>query len=174
MNLKSKTLAVVIAVFTSTFAWAELPHITDVRINPTPPGAKVSAAYLNIHNPGNDELEILNITSPAIARVEIHKSEVVNDVAKMRKQDSVVLAANEHVKFQHGGLHIMLMELDGPMIPGDEIPLVFHTNQGEITVNAQVAETIAIPSDSNHDAMDHGTMDHSQMKHEEHKDTKHD
>lgn len=177
MNVKSKSLTVLIAALVSTFAWAELPHITDVRVNPTPPGAKVSAAYLNMHNPGNDELEILNISSPAIARVEIHKTEVVDDVARMRKQESVVLAADEHVAFKHGGLHIMLMGLESPMIPGNKIPLVFHTNQGDITINAQVAETIALPGDSkhadmNHDDMDHGTLDHSQMKHEEFDATK--
>ena len=118
MNQLCKSIAVLFAGCYSAFAWAELPHISDLRINPTPPGAKVSAAYLNIHNPGCDELVLSAISSPVIKRIEIHKTDVIDDVATMRQQESVVLGANEQVAFKHGGLHIMLMELDGPMVPG--------------------------------------------------------
>lgn len=162
MNTLVKPIIAVFAVMLSITASAERPHIKNLRINPTPPGAKVSAAYLNLHNPGSEDLTLLGVSSPVISRVEIHKSEIVDDVAKMRKQDSVTLASDEHVAFKHGGLHIMLMGLDAPLFPGDKIPLVFHTDQGDLTVTATVAENIELPGDSNHEQMDHEQTDHGQ------------
>jgi len=142
-------------------AFAELPVASKAMINPTPPSAKVAAGYVNLHNPGGDSLEISAVSSPAINRVEIHKTEMHNDVMSMRELPSVTIPAGESVQFTHGGLHIMLMDLEAPMIPGDVVPLVFHTNNGDLMVDFKVAEEIQMPKnmqDSTHSA--HGKMKH--------------
>ncbi len=152
-------------------AFAELPHIKNVTVNPTPPGAKVTAVYLEIHNPGDKPLTLSKVSSPLFSRVEIHKTTVVDDVAKMRRQDGVNVPADETLVFTHGGYHIMLMDLEAPMIPGAQIPLVFHTNQGEISIEVRVAEKIVMPKDGHgdmkHDNMKDGAMEHSTTKHDD-------
>lgn len=163
-----KTITATIALFYSATLWAELPHITNLRINPTPPGAKVSAAFLSMHNPSDEELTLFGASSPLISRVEIHKSTIENDVAMMRKQEAIKLNADESVTFKHGGLHIMLMGLDAPMMPGDKIPLTFHTSFGDITIDAQVAESIALPSDGSHADMNHDNpIEHDAKTHDD-------
>jgi len=161
-------------------AYAELPHIKNLTINPTPPGAKVGAAYFNLHNPNATAITLSKVSSPVISRVEMHKSEVVDDVAKMHKLESVEIAAEQNFSFTHGGHHIMLMDLEAPLFPGDLIPIVFHTDQGDVTIEARVAEKIALPKDNtdaiNHNAMDHNTMKHGETNHDvmDHDTTKHD
>ncbi len=149
-----------IAITVSFTAWADMPKISNLLINPTPPGAKVSAAYLHLHNPNSGALTLFDVSSPVIKRVEIHKSEIVNDVATMRQQKEVIVGAQDSVAFKHGGLHIMLMGLEAPMMPGEEIPLVFHTSEGDLTINAFVAESIILPSDGSHSDMNHDAINH--------------
>ena len=181
----SNVAAVTLSTFISGSALAELPHIKNLVVNPTPPGATVGAAYFNLHNPNNSAVTLKKVSSPAINRVEMHLSEVVNDVAKMHKLESVEVAAEETFNFSHGGYHLMLMDLEEPLFPGDLIPIVFHTDQGDVTVEARVAEKIALPKDGmqamEHDKMDHGEMDHDKTDHEKskheemsHGETKHD
>jgi len=159
-NLLRIATATLITLFSGN-AFAELPIATNATINPTPPNAKVAAGYVTLHNPGNNSLEISAVSSPDINRVEIHKTEMHNDVMSMREQPSVTIPAGESVQFTHGGLHVMFMELEAPMMAGDVVPLVFHTNQGELQVNFEVSEHIQVP-DSMKDDM-HSA--HKKMKH---------
>lgn len=155
--------------------YADLPYIKNLTINPTPPGAKVGAAYFNLHNPNDTTMTLSKVSSPAINRIEMHFSEVVDDVAKMHKLESVEIAADETFNFSHGGHHLMLMNLEGPLFPGDLIPIVFHTDQGDITVEARVAEKITVPTDGmekmEHRKIKRGEIKHSDMNHGE---TQHD
>jgi len=105
-------VATALAALTSTAAFAELPHIKNLTINPTPPGAKVGAAFFNVHNPNDTAITLSKVSSPVISRVEMHLSTVVDDIAKMRKLDAVEIDANETFSFTHGGHHIMLMDLE--------------------------------------------------------------
>lgn len=161
MNLiKTSLLALCLTV--SGGAFAEMPHIQNVTINPTPPGAKVGAAYLNIFNPTDDVLTLTNVSSTTIGRVEIHKTEIVDDVAKMRKLDKVNVDPEESVAFTHGSYHIMLMDLKEPLMPGDVIPLTFHTSQGDVALEVRVADSIQMPKDG-HDSMSHGSHSNHDM-----------
>jgi len=163
-----KIAASTLLALVSGAAFAELPVIQNAMINPTPPGAKVAAAYLTLHNPGDEVLTLNSVSSPVISRVEIHKTEIVDDIAKMRRQESVKVGSGESMKFTHGGLHVMLMDLEGPMMPGDTIELVFHTNHGNVSVDVPVLEQIEMPKD-NH-SMDHGeSKEHGNDHKKEHK-----
>ena len=176
INIAKTTLLILV----SGAAFAEVPHIKNLSINPTPPGAKVGAAYFNLHNPNNSAITLSKVSSPAINRVEMHLSTVVDDVAKMQKLDSVEIAPNETFSFTHGGHHIMLMDLEEPLFPGDLIPIVFHTDQGDITIEARVAEKIMLPKDGmqhlGHGEADAKNKNHGKAKHEnmEHGQTEHD
>lgn len=160
----------IVAAALSASAFAELPEITESRINPTPPGAKVGAAYFLMSNPNDDTLIVSDVSSPAIKQVEIHLSEVIDDVASMKKQDTIEIPGNQSLEFKHGGYHVMLMGLEAPLMPGDIIPLVFQTNRGEVTTDVRVSETIELPTD-NHGDMDHSGMDHSGTDHGDHANT---
>ncbi|HWN30953.1 MAG TPA: copper chaperone PCu(A)C, partial [Burkholderiales bacterium] len=55
--------------------------------------------------------------------VEIHSMRLENGIMKMRQLESLELPAKQTVKFEPGGLHIMLLALKRPLKLGDKIPL---------------------------------------------------
>jgi len=121
-------------------AQAELPVVQNAFIAPTPPGAKVAAAFMTFRNNGNDAIEITTATSPAVNMVEIHLSTIVDDVASMQKQDSVQVPAGGSVAFKHGGYHFMLMGLETQLVEGDTVPLIITTSAGVMYLDVPVGQ----------------------------------
>ncbi len=103
------------------------------------PGRTFSAAYLTLHNQGNDAVTIRRISSSHFSRVEIHESLVVDDVVRMRRLDALIIDAGERVKFESGGKHLMLIEPRVGIDVGDSITLQFeYDDQGMLIVDAQL------------------------------------
>ena len=111
------------------------PYVTA-----TPPGATVAAGYLKIMNMSDKPLEINGAQSTTISRVEIHLSSVVDDVATMKKVDSLVIPAGETVELKHGSYHLMLMELTSALKPGDNIDVVLNTSSRDIALQMPVVK----------------------------------
>jgi len=133
-----KKLILILLTILPLAAHAELPVVQDAFIAPTPPGAKVAAAFMTFRNNGPEAIELLAAKSSAIERVEIHLSKIENDVAKMEKQDSVQVPAGGTVTFKHGGYHFMLMGLTEQLKDGDVIPLMITTSAGDLHIDVPV------------------------------------
>ena len=59
----------------------------------------------------------------------------------MKEVESIDIPANEKVKLEPGGYHIMLMELAAPLVKGDQIEITLTFEKaGEQTVTATVRE----------------------------------
>jgi len=137
-------------------AHAELPIVENAFIAPTPPGAKVGAAFMTFRNNGSEAINITEAMSPDIKKVEIHLSRIVDDVATMKKQDNVQVAAGGTVAFKHGGYHFMLMGLTSPLVEGDVVPLMITTSAGMIHIDVPVGKApMKTDHDSSHSS-DHG------------------
>ncbi len=93
---------------------------------PTPPVAKNGAVFLEITDQNGEGDTLLSVASPNAARSEIHLTTVVDNVARMAKQEKVDVAPGETVSFKPGGLHIMLMGLKGALVEGEEFPLTLN------------------------------------------------
>lgn len=170
MNIFNRiSLAALLSVSLSGLALAELPQISDARVVQPPPGAKVAAAYFTITNTGSEPLEISNASSEIAQQVEVHLSFVENDVAKMKKQDLVVVPAGESLHFKHGSYHVMFMGLNETLVAGDSLELVLETSAGELPVTVPVIT----PDESSMGGMNHDTApaaahDMKDMKHDMH------
>ena len=116
------------------------PHIMNPFVTATPPGATVAAGYLKIMNMSDKPLEINGAQSTTISRVEIHLSSVVDDVATMKKVESLVIPAGETVELKHGSYHLMLMELTSALKPGDNIDVILNTSSGDIALQMPVVK----------------------------------
>ncbi|MFK8081790.1 MAG: copper chaperone PCu(A)C [Granulosicoccus sp.] len=134
--LATATLLFGLSLFTS--AQAELPQISDARVVQPPPGANVAAAYFTINNSGTEALEITSAQSDIAKKVEVHLSFIENDVAKMEKQESVIVGAGESVEFKHGSFHVMFMGLNEELLAGNSLDLVLNTSAGDISVSVPV------------------------------------
>jgi len=91
-----------------------------------------SAVYFTLKNPiGEDSL---NEVSSSIAEiVQIHRS-ILNDDGsmQMQHQEFVTLPEGSEVLFEPGGLHVMLMGLQKPLLEGDLFEIILHFRNSEV------------------------------------------
>jgi copper(I)-binding protein len=87
-------------------------------------GVDRSAAYFTLRNGRADSARLLSARTDVTRVTEIHLSFEENGVMRMRPVvDGVEVAPGETVAFEPGGYHIMLIDLQRPLAPGDRFPL---------------------------------------------------
>jgi copper(I)-binding protein len=100
-----------------------------------------SAAYMKIHNPTKEQINILGASALAIANnVELHKSFVdEKGVSRMTSIDKIVVPAQSTIELAPGGLHIMLFDLKERLIEGDVFELNLNLeNKESVTLSIKV------------------------------------
>jgi copper(I)-binding protein len=133
---------------TATFAMAGQPessqaekgasglYISQAWIRAMPPGQSNTAAYFTLENMGREALEVVGASSTAVAKVEIHRSAMIDGMATMRPVAAVPLASQASVEFKPGGLHLMLLGLQQNLIPGESLELCLKLRAGETICTA--------------------------------------
>lgn len=91
---------------------------TDVIIKAPPPGVKMLAGYLTLHNNTSDAITITGVSSPQFGSVEMHETITSDGISRMVALGEVTIPAGESVSFEPGGRHLMLMR------PADELASV--------------------------------------------------
>jgi len=148
--LKTAIIAVLAIVFSSIIANAhEYEKGTLFIMHPNIPqpakGAPVSAGYMEIHNTGEEEEVLLGVSSSFSEKAQIHKMEVVDDVARMRPvKHGIVIPAGGKIKLEQGGLHLMFLKMDEKLEEGQlkDVILTFK-NAGDVEIGMIVVEQIA-------------------------------
>jgi len=88
----------------------------------TPPATTVGVLYAELV--ANEADELIAIEAAGVAeRVEVHVSSNEGGTMKMRPLASVTLPAKQRIRFQPGGMHVMLIGLRKPLVAGATIPL---------------------------------------------------
>ena len=104
-----------------------------------PAVSKNGAAYFRVENKGAKSDRILSASSPIAARSGLHTHEMEGGIMKMRQVASVEVPASGGVSFEPGGLHVMLLGLDRPLIAGESYPLTLTFERaGEIEMTVMV------------------------------------
>ncbi len=145
-----------------TFALAELPVISDAHIVQPPPGTPVAGGFFTISNPDDEALVITGVSSADVARVELHLSAVVDDVATMEEQEEIVIPAGTALEFKRGSYHVMFIGLETQLAPGDEIEITIESNTGPIEVNLPVVAPGTAPG---HHGSDQASTHESAVQH---------
>jgi len=132
-------------------------HVKQVWSRAMPPVSRTGAVYLTISNTGTAPDRLLSASASVSDRAELHTHIHEGGMMKMRKVDAVELPAGEDKMFQPGGLHIMLMGLNTPLVEGQTFSLTLRFEQaGETSVEVPIAEAGARTL--------HGGMKHDGMK----------
>ena len=98
----------------------------------TPPGAGAGGGFVTLTNHGDGDDMLLGATSPITERVEIHIMEMDGDVMRMAPlPGGIELPAGGSVTLAPGGLHLMLMELDSPIVEGEPVPVTLEFQHAE-------------------------------------------
>ena len=100
-------IVTIVAGFSST----EAPLVaTDVVINAPPPGVKMSAGYLTLHNNTSEPITITRVSSPQFGSVEMHETVTRDGVSRMVALGELRIPAGKSVRFEPGARHLMLMQ----------------------------------------------------------------
>lgn len=107
----------------------------------TLPNAPVGGGFVTITNAGTSDDRLVAATSPAAGEVQLHEMAMEGDVMKMRElPDGIPVPAGATVVLEPGGLHMMFMQLAGPLVEGTSFPVTLTFEKaGTVTVELAVA-----------------------------------
>lgn len=88
-----------------------------LQLSEAPPDAPMRAGYLTLINHGPGPRTLVGARSAAFGSVEIHRTETVDGVARMREEREIVIAPGATLVFEPFGRHLMLMQ-PHPSAPG--------------------------------------------------------
>jgi len=107
-----------------------------VRLNANP--AAPSAGYFTIHG-GPAPVVLRDITTNAAVRVEMHESKMQDGMATMAPIDTVDVPAGGTIKFEPGGKHVMLWQVNQQAIAAGKMTFTFLFSNGDrILVDAVI------------------------------------
>ncbi|MFZ5756332.1 MAG: copper chaperone PCu(A)C [Pseudomonadota bacterium] len=134
-----RILAALLIMLAVTPALAAIT-VTDGWVRAMPPGAKNSAGYLEIRNPGGAADELLGARIDGVRVTELHEMVDAGDGTKyMQHRNTIAVPASGHVLLAPGGLHLMLIDLQRPLQAGEKLGGTLHFRKaGEVKVEMEV------------------------------------
>lgn len=134
---------------------ADAIEVDDAYVRIAPPNAAATAAFMELENHANMDHALVSAKATINQTTELHTHINDNGVMKMRQVAQIALPADQEVKLQPGGDHIMLIGLNAPIKEGQRIQI-------ELTFEDGSTKTITAKSRS---IMKMGTMDHDHHDH---------
>lgn len=107
-----------------------------VRLNANPNAP--SAAYFTIHG-GGEAVVLRDVTTEEAVRLELHESMTQDGMASMKKVETVDVPAKSTIKFEPGGKHVMLWNVNQQAMTDGKMSFTFIFSNGDrILVDAAV------------------------------------
>ncbi len=117
--------------FMAPLAIAQPPvTVEDAWIRAAPPGTEVMAGYLTLVNDTGDTAALVSVSSPQFRVVELHRTTMDSEVARMVALDRVEIPARGRVALEPGGTHLMLIDPEYELREGDRADLVLRFADG--------------------------------------------
>ena len=115
------------------------PRVSNAWIRLPPPSMAMTAAYFDVENPSSSDMTLVAVTGDGFGSIEMHRTETVDGKARMVEQNKVTVPGGGSVRFEPGGLHLMLMGFDQTMEQDQRFSLTLHWQNGGMTaVQAEV------------------------------------
>lgn len=134
-------------------AAAAPPAVEGAWARATPPAARTGAIYLTLTADTADRL--VGASSPAAREVQIHTHVNEGGMSRMVQLPELALPAGASVRLEPGGLHLMLIDIAGPLVAGESIPLrltLAEAGDLELTVPVLDARATGPSHDGGHHA----------------------
>lgn len=93
------------------------------------------AGYATLRNSGSEAVSVIGIDSNAFESVEMHRTEEVDGVSRMRPVAAIEIPPGGEAVLEPGGLHLMLIQPRQPLAEGDTVILRLRLTDGR-TVDA--------------------------------------
>jgi hypothetical protein len=124
MSLSQSRFALLaLCLITANLAQAGELTVTNAWSRSTPPGVTVGVAYFTLKNDTGKSDRLLKISSPVASKVQVHRTEVLDGIARMREVAVMHVDAGQTLEFAPNSLHVMLMGLKKPLVEGQTLDL---------------------------------------------------
>ncbi|NNE88929.1 MAG: copper chaperone PCu(A)C [Silicimonas sp.] len=121
---RMKYLALILSLL-ATPLYAGNIMIEDAFARVARPNAPAGAAFMTIHNTGEEDDRLISASSPMAQLVQLHTHMETDDgiMKMMHVEEGFKVKAGEVHALARGGDHVMMMGLNGPITEGEEIPV---------------------------------------------------
>ncbi|CCV11927.1 copper chaperone PCu(A)C [Mesorhizobium sp. STM 4661] len=119
-------------------------------------GAKMLAGYITVWNGSKQQSDLVSVQSDDFASVSLHRTEVVDGVAKMRPiKEGIFIPGHAELLMKPGGIHMMLMAPTVDFKPGDKVDLLLAFADGASLSTTAITRPIGTkPIDHHHGSVD--------------------
>jgi copper(I)-binding protein len=133
---------IIIAAFAASFQTLAVEvQIVNSTVRQPLPGRTVSAGYFTINNTSEQPISLVAASSPWFEKVELHQHSYVDGMMRMQRIDTIVVAPNQTVHLQPGGLHLMLFQPKQSLQLEQQVPIELAFDNGQkIAVMAVVTK----------------------------------
>jgi hypothetical protein len=118
MKPRRLAAAVLAAGLAAPAALADGLTVADAWSRATPPVAQVGVVYFTLRNDTKKSDRLLKLATPVAAKAEVHRTEVLDGIARMREVAVLHVDAGQTLTFEPGGMHVMLVGLRKPLVAG--------------------------------------------------------
>lgn len=137
----------IVALLAATIPTAQAAEPTTVTVyeawaRATPPGIRVGGGYVTVANTGKQADRLVGASSPLAEKAEIHISETIDGMARMRHlEEGVEIPAGKEVILAPGGIHLMFLGLKQTIVKDDVVPVTLQFEKaGAIEVQLRAAQ----------------------------------
>lgn len=106
--------------------------VASAWVRAAPPGAAMLAGYVTLRNDADAAARVVAAESDAFEAVEMHRTEEVDGVSRMREVQAIEVPAHGEAVLAPGGLHLMLMRPRAPLAEGDSVAIRFRLADGGV------------------------------------------
>ncbi len=159
--MKSIRHAAILAACMPLGAWAagaaDDVGVVDPYVRMAPPGAMATAAFMVLKNGGAKDVKLVKAQTSASKTAELHTHLNEGGVMKMRPVAAIEIKAKGEAVLQPSGLHLMMIDLKGPMKEGDKVAITLGFDDGS---SKQIEAPVRKPTPMPMPAMDHSAHKH--------------
>jgi periplasmic copper chaperone A len=103
------------------------------------PGDLPAGAYVTLHNDGDQPVALSGADSALYGDVMLHRSSTEGGMSRMTMVDAVAIPAHGTAALAPAGYHLMLMQPNAPVKPGDTVPLKLTFTDGSTLTTGFIA-----------------------------------
>lgn len=140
--MKNLLLTALLFLTSSVSAGGEI-EVTGAWVREAPPGARMLAAFMVIRNAGDQDAILTGVDSPAFNHVMLHRSIMVDGVARMQHQDDIRIPAGGSVSLEPGSFHLMMPAPESRLQAGDQVEFLLHfADESCVRITADVKKNL--------------------------------
>ena len=111
-------------------AAADQVSVQEPYVRLPPPKAPATGAFMVLKNEGKADVRLVRAGNPASRVTELHAHINEGGVMKMRPVEAIEIKAGGEAKLQPGGLHVMLIDIQGALEEGKTLPITLTFDDG--------------------------------------------